>query len=57
MERVCEKWLKMQVVDTERSGGFVPDSILCDVSHLRSLDYHARTELVSPIIVFCRTAQ
>jgi hypothetical protein len=56
MEQVCEQWLKMQVVDIDRNGGFVSDLILCDASYLSSLDYHARTKLSSPIIVVCHTA-
>lgn len=55
MEEVCEKWLKMEVVDTERSKGLVADLALCDASHLDSLDYHARAKPSTPLIVICPT--
>ncbi|KAF5971248.1 hypothetical protein FBULB1_9339 [Fusarium bulbicola] len=56
LEKVCQNWLRMQVVDSLHNAEYLPDLILCDESHLETIANQPRGELSSPVVVVCRSA-
>ncbi|RSL48696.1 hypothetical protein CEP54_012793 [Fusarium duplospermum] len=55
LEKICQDWLRMQVVASDERAEFLPDLILCDEHHLGPLTAKPRNEASSPVIVVCRS--
>ncbi|KAL2676623.1 hypothetical protein Neosp_010387 [[Neocosmospora] mangrovei] len=55
LEKICQDWLRMQVVDMNERSEFLPDLILCDENHVGILTKQPRNESSSPVIVVCHS--
>jgi hypothetical protein len=55
LEKICQDWLRMQVVAMDERSEFLPDLILCDENHVGLLTKQPRNESSSPVIVVCHS--
>ncbi|KAM0424254.1 hypothetical protein ACHAPT_010626 [Fusarium lateritium] len=55
LKKICQEWLRMEVVALDEGTEFLPDLILCDENHIGVLTQQPRNEASSPVIVVCRS--
>lgn len=55
LEKICQDWLRMQVVALDEWSEFLPDLILCDENDVGLLTKQPRNEASSPVIVICHS--
>ncbi|RSL80147.1 hypothetical protein CEP51_006801 [Fusarium floridanum] len=55
LEKICQDWLRMEVVALDERSEFLPDLILCDENHVGHLMKQPRNETSSPVIIVCHS--
>lgn len=56
LSKICEKWLKLHVVESHEVQELLPDLILCEERHLPYLLREPRTGSSTPVVVICNNA-